>query len=448
MSQVTGSALDSYTGSGSLAEAAGGNDTLDKEAFLTLLITQFQYQDPLNPMEDKEFIAQLAQFSSLEQSMAMNEKMEEMTASINHQTSISITNYIGKEVSARGYGISKEGSATSLIQYAGNEPMESCVVNILDANRNIVTSVDLGAKAAGIHDFTWDGMYSNGSEAPDGVYEVNFVGKNAEGNSVYVDTSVSGRVTGTSLYNGQYFLRMSDGRSVQLTEVYEVVEAAPVVEGKIISGTSDDDYIEGTTADDIINAGAGDDIIVYDAKDENVDAGSGFDFLIADGEIESNAKNYEAIIRGTDASSITSLDQLKADGLTFFEGKVDVSNQTWLENWEDKGDGQWVHKEKLMTIEFLDGNTISTSAGSEVGSGTATTSSASQTAVNPVASIPVSSSSSANPVAPISSQSYNSSGSFTNDLANGINNAVNNTSNALSENIQSNVQRMMSNLTN
>lgn len=48
------------------------NNNLDKDAFLLLLTTQMSNQDPLNPMEDKEFIAQLAQFSSLEQMQNLN----------------------------------------------------------------------------------------------------------------------------------------------------------------------------------------------------------------------------------------------------------------------------------------------------------------------------------------------------------------------------------------
>ena len=108
MSNVGGNtALDSaYNNSGENNKKTGKSD-LDKEAFLMLLVTQFQYQDPLNPMEDKEFIAQLAQFSALEQSMQTNENITNLINETAMQTSISITNYIGKEVSARGYGISK-----------------------------------------------------------------------------------------------------------------------------------------------------------------------------------------------------------------------------------------------------------------------------------------------------------------------------------------------------
>lgn len=58
------------------AEGTGKKNDLDKDAFLKLLTTQLANQDPLSPMEDREFIAQLAQFSSLEQMTAMNKTLE------------------------------------------------------------------------------------------------------------------------------------------------------------------------------------------------------------------------------------------------------------------------------------------------------------------------------------------------------------------------------------
>lgn len=58
----------------------GKKNDLDKDAFLRLLTTQLSNQDPLNPIEDKEFIAQLAQFSSLEQMTAMNKNLENQSS--------------------------------------------------------------------------------------------------------------------------------------------------------------------------------------------------------------------------------------------------------------------------------------------------------------------------------------------------------------------------------
>lgn len=364
MSNVSGNnALDnSYNDATGGTQVSNSNSELDKEAFLKLLVTQFQYQDPLNPMEDKEFIAQLAQFSALEQSMQTNENITLLLNETAMQTSISVTNYIGKEVSARGYGISKENGSVSLIQYAGSEEMASCVLNILDATGNIVATVNLGAQAAGIHDFVWDGKKSDGSEAPDGTYTVNFVGKNSSGDSVFVDTSVSGRVTGTSSYNGEYYLKLSGNRTVLLSNVREVVESneIPVTPGEEIIGTDDDDFLEGEeNAADSISAGAGNDIIVYDAADELIDGGDGFDFVLASGDLSDNYKNIEAVIRGADAMSIQSMKALNDLGVSISGDKLDMTTEAWKNNWESASNNQWTYKgDKKLTIEILDTSKI------------------------------------------------------------------------------------------
>lgn len=364
MSSLSGStALDSVYGtSGSTTSISNSNSELDKEAFLMLLVTQFQYQDPLNPMEDKEFIAQLAQFSALEQSMAMNENITNLMNLTAMQTSIHITNYIGKEVSARGYGIYKEGDEVSLIQYAGSEEMSSCVINILDASNNIVRTVDLGSQASGIHDFVWDGKKSDGSEAPDGTYTVSFTGKNANGDAVYIDTSVSGRVTGTSSYNGEYYLSLTGGRVVLLSNVREVLEstASSATPGKEYIGTEGNDYLEGEAgAADTISAGDGNDIILYDEFDELIDGGDGFDFLLAEGDLQNNYKNIEAVIRGSDAKSIQSYNALTNLGITITDGKLDMTAAGWTANWESAGNNQWTYTgDKKLTIEILDTSKI------------------------------------------------------------------------------------------
>lgn len=75
VSSVTNSTLASTN------MASVANNTLDKMAFLKLLVTELRNQDPMNPMDDKDFIAQLAQFSSLEQMQLLNSGFESLDKS-------------------------------------------------------------------------------------------------------------------------------------------------------------------------------------------------------------------------------------------------------------------------------------------------------------------------------------------------------------------------------
>lgn len=68
---------------------------LDKDDFMKILITQLKHQDPTKPMEDREFIAQMAQFSSLEQMTNMSRQFTELTATLKGAQAM---NLIGREV--------------------------------------------------------------------------------------------------------------------------------------------------------------------------------------------------------------------------------------------------------------------------------------------------------------------------------------------------------------
>ncbi|MBO6210796.1 MAG: flagellar biosynthesis protein FlgD, partial [Schwartzia sp.] len=79
------------------------NDSLDKDAFLQLLVTQMQYQDPLDPQDNSEYVAQLAQFSSLEQMTNVYKSVEEVSKLVsNIDTSVlvgQLSSMIGKDIS-------------------------------------------------------------------------------------------------------------------------------------------------------------------------------------------------------------------------------------------------------------------------------------------------------------------------------------------------------------
>ena len=207
-----------------MSTAAIGSGALDKEAFLMLLVTQFQYQDPLNPMEDKEFVAQLAQFSALEQSMAMNSNLESLLALQYEQQALYAVSYIGKEILARGYGISvsDNGRVVTSVEYALDAAAARGFINILDSNNDIVATLDLPALGSGIHEFVWDGRDSSGRQMPDGVYIIAISATDADGNLILPDTQVGGIVKGISTYQGEQYLTLTDGRVVAVKNVREV----------------------------------------------------------------------------------------------------------------------------------------------------------------------------------------------------------------------------------
>ncbi|WP_280768978.1 flagellar hook assembly protein FlgD [Salipaludibacillus daqingensis] len=79
-------------------EKNAGSQELGKDAFLKILLTQLQNQDPMNPMEDQEFIAQMAQFSSLEQMTNMNENLQKFMDMQKRSDFVSHSDLIGKKV--------------------------------------------------------------------------------------------------------------------------------------------------------------------------------------------------------------------------------------------------------------------------------------------------------------------------------------------------------------
>ncbi len=120
--------ISSITSSGSTAGSTAADSTaaripkqqLGQDDFLKLLATQFQSQDPMKPMEDTAFIAQMAQFSALEQSSTMS---KELTALRGDQQRATANSYLGHRVTIDA---GKAGTVTgdvTAIDVSGNEPL-------------------------------------------------------------------------------------------------------------------------------------------------------------------------------------------------------------------------------------------------------------------------------------------------------------------------------------
>jgi len=172
------------------------DNTLDKDDFLMLFVEQLQNQDPLNPMEADQFVAQLATFSQLEQQYNTNELLTTIAAyqsSINSAQSMSL---LGRQIQTVGNLITVDDGQATPISYALTETA-TVTMRIYDSEGEQVRTISLGQQIRGIHDYTWDGKDDDGDDVSDGAYTFRLEVRDTS-DRLITDVSVAcqGEVTG------------------------------------------------------------------------------------------------------------------------------------------------------------------------------------------------------------------------------------------------------------
>jgi len=210
----------------SLSSATGmPNGNLDKEDFLKLLVAQLSNQDPLSPTDPGEFVAQLSQFSSLEQLMNIKGGLDLVAVTQTAGTSAQMVSFIGKDVAFDGGSIAwSDGQAPVDMRFTLKNPAAELEVRIADANGKTLETRTLGAQPAGNQVFTFDGRLQDGRPLPPGTYTVEITAKDGAGNGTPIDLKSTGRVTGVTFSNGYPQLVLADGRTLGLAQVLDVLE--------------------------------------------------------------------------------------------------------------------------------------------------------------------------------------------------------------------------------
>ena len=214
------SGLESVT-SGKTETAALPTKVLDKDAFLSLLITQLQNQDPLNPTDSIEFTAQLAQFSSLEQLNNVNDNLEQLhnfQASINNSQAVSL---IGKDITANGNFLELIGGGPVGCDFNLERDAAKVVVNIYDSTGAYVKAFDGLDLSAGQHTLFWDGTDINGNQLTDGAYTFEIQAADANGQNIKTTTFFRGTVNKVMFENNQAYL-ISGNQKIALGDILQV----------------------------------------------------------------------------------------------------------------------------------------------------------------------------------------------------------------------------------
>ena len=196
---------------------------MGKDDFLTLLITQLQNQDPLNPADSTEYTAQLAQFSSLEQLSNVNANLEYMQlyqASINNAQAVS---FIGKEVISLGNDVQVTEGQADKCRFELSENASGVIVNIYDSEGNLVKAIEQGAMDKGRQSVVWDGTDQNGNPVADGDYTFEVMAVDAADQAVEAVTYSSGLVEGVTFSEGRTYFLVGN-QKVSISDIVEVLQ--------------------------------------------------------------------------------------------------------------------------------------------------------------------------------------------------------------------------------
>jgi flagellar basal-body rod modification protein FlgD len=185
-----------------VTSAATGSSELNQDTFLKLLTTQLQNQDPTNPVSNEDFIAQLAQFSSLEQLQGVNGQLSNLNLVNTSMNNASMVNLLGQDVVAASDTVHYKGEGDLELPFIAGNEVSSGTITITDEKGQVVDTIELGAQDKGEHSVTWDGKGKDGKPVAEGDYTVTYNATDGNGNPVDITALIEGVIDELSFANG------------------------------------------------------------------------------------------------------------------------------------------------------------------------------------------------------------------------------------------------------
>jgi flagellar basal-body rod modification protein FlgD len=208
LTQGSAATSSAATSSGSSASTNSSSASTAYNTFITLLTTQLQHQDPLNPTNTDTFTQELIQLSGVEQQLQTNSTLANMNTDLNSITQANGLGYVGKTVTAAG-SVSPIQSGAAQWDYSLDSAASAVTLQVQDANGNTVYS-GTGNPASGQHSFSWNGTTSSGATVTSGDYTLYVTATDTTGGAVTTNTSMVGQVTGVDTSSGATELQVGD----------------------------------------------------------------------------------------------------------------------------------------------------------------------------------------------------------------------------------------------
>lgn len=148
------------------------SDALGRQDFLLLLTAQLQNQNPLEPVQNEAFVAQMAQFSQLEATLNMSESLGRLVESMNVDRVIGGASLVGKKVAAAGGQATLSPGGTVDGSVSLPTGADNLQIDVYSLVGELVSSMTLGRQSPGEAKFSWNGFNAEGAAMPPGAYRV------------------------------------------------------------------------------------------------------------------------------------------------------------------------------------------------------------------------------------------------------------------------------------
>lgn len=201
-----------------------GEDNLDRTAFLKLLTTQLQNQNPLDPMKNEAFVAQLAQFSQLEGITNMSTSLADVASVMRSDRIMAGANLVGKSVFGASGTVTADNSSEIPIELELPYGADQVDIAIRDsATGALVHSMSVGPQVSGNLKLSWDGRLKDGSLAPQGTYSID--AQITQGGGSYAATPFTHSEIQSVTWNaqaGDLSLNLSGGVTMSVDQVSRI----------------------------------------------------------------------------------------------------------------------------------------------------------------------------------------------------------------------------------
>jgi len=212
-------ASSSSSSSSSLSSDTGTTLAGNFQTFLTLLTTQLQNQNPLDPLDTNQFTQQLVQFAGVEQQLKTNDQLTSLVSLQQTAQSTQALGFVGKTAVVNGNTTAMSNSQAS---WQLDIPSTSTVnISIANSQGQTVFTGTYSAAAGDSQPFTWNGQGNDGTQWPDGQYTLTATAADSSGNSVAVSTEVSGTVSSVDLTQTPPLLSIN-GQSYTMSQVKRI----------------------------------------------------------------------------------------------------------------------------------------------------------------------------------------------------------------------------------